>query len=53
MKVGITVYDKNDEPAVILEMTEENGLVSVHVCYEDAEVSLDDLKSALRKLSAK
>jgi hypothetical protein len=54
MKVDITVYDKDGHASVILSTGEKEGLVKVHVCQGvDEQVSIEDLKTALRKLSAK
>ncbi len=54
MKVDITVYDKDGREAVVLSTGNKEGQVSIHLCHgTDEQVSIEDLKTALRKLSAK
>lgn len=56
MKVEITVNDLDGHAGVILSTSVNAGRVFVHVCREgneEVEVDMDDLKGALRKLSAK
>ncbi len=56
MKVEITVNDLDGQAGVILSTSVNDGRVFVHVCREgneEVEVDMDDLKAALRKLSAK
>ena len=55
MKMSIIINHIEGEPAMEIQSTEEEGVVEVHVC-EDlhfATVKIEDLKMALRKLSAK
>lgn len=53
MKIEVTINDKDGNPGVILSSTNDNGHISVHAYYEDVEISIEELKAAIRKLSAK
>jgi len=55
LKTEITINDDDGCPAIILSNCQQDGFVDVHICDENtgANVSIEDLKMALRKLSAK
>jgi len=53
--VSITLYDENDNPVMIVDSTDSPSLIRVHITDVDngVNVDIDELKAALRKLSAK
>jgi hypothetical protein len=55
MMVTITLYDEKDNPALIIDSTDDQSKIRVHVCDEvnGVDIDIDELKTALRKLSAK
>lgn len=55
MKVEIKIYDADGNEAVMLSSCNDHELVEVKmVCQlESADIKIEDLKLALRKLSAK
>lgn len=55
MKIEITINNKDNQPSVILSSCNDDNLIQIHVCNENngAEISIEELKASIRKLSAK
>ncbi len=55
LKTEITLNDLMGKPALVLSTCREDGAIFIRICSEhDApEICIDDLKNALRKISAK
>jgi len=54
MKVEITIYDENEDPYIVVANGEQEGFVNISfVDDRDGEIRIEDLKCALRKLSAR
>lgn len=53
LKTEITLYSKNGDPVLILSSDLDNERIFVHVCREGATVSIEELKTALKKISSR
>lgn len=55
MNVDITLNDDEGQPVIVISNCHQPELVNIRIIEEidNVEVSIDDLKTALRKLSTK
>jgi hypothetical protein len=55
MRVEITLHDDEGQPAIIVSNCHQENLVNIRMLdgMENREVSVDDLRSAIRKITAK
>ena len=54
MKIEITLNDDNEQPVIIISNCHQDKLVNVEILDESCsvEVSIEELKNALRKITA-
>lgn len=55
MRIEITLHDEDGQPAIIVSNCHKDSEINIAMLHgaESANVSVDDLRSAIRKLTAK